>query len=104
LEDRGNPLADVRLENGAQNGTQNPARRGEWVSIYATGIDARREVEVFLPDHLPEYQGAVVEEAGKGVQRVRVRIPETANGGVVTIAIINGGRRSAANGGFVWVE
>ncbi len=105
LEDRGNPLADVRLEDGRQNGTEHPARRGEVVDVYATGLDLRLPVEVNLPDHgTARAEVVAVEEGGGGVQRLRVRIPGSVNGGVVTMAIVNGGRRSAANGGFVWVE
>lgn len=105
LEDRGNPLADIRLENGAQNGTANPAHRGEWIDIYTTGIDPNQPVEVYLPDHIaPPTTASMVEGTAGGIQKLRVRIPATANGGMVTIAIVNGGQRSANNGGFVWVE
>ena len=105
LQDRGNPLADVRLEDGRRNGTEAPARRGEVVEVYTTGLDVRLPVEVYLPDHgtaTAELTG--VEEGGGGVQRLRVRIPEHVNGGTVTMAIVNGGRRSRGNGGFVRVE
>lgn len=105
LEDRGNPLADVRLESGAQNGIENPARRGEMVEIYTTGLDLASPVEVFMPDHhaLP-VEALAVEDGAGGVQKLRVRISETANLGVVTIAIQNGGRRTVDNAGFVWVR
>jgi hypothetical protein len=105
LENRGSPLADVRLESGARNNTETPARRGEMVDIYATGLDLLSLVEVFLADsQVSAVEVVCVDGTVGGVQKVRVRIPDTANGGVVTIAIQNGGQRSVDNAGFLWVQ
>src|SRR4029077_20485356 len=48
LVDRGNPLADVRLSNGSSNSIENPARHGEAVSIYTTGVDLQAPLEISL--------------------------------------------------------
>ncbi|MBI1895065.1 MAG: hypothetical protein HYS04_00815 [Acidobacteria bacterium] len=105
LENRGNPLADVRLESGDQNSTEHPARRGETVEVYATGLDLTSPVDVFIPDLQPSPAEALsIEGTAAGVQKMRVRIPAGVNSGVVPIAIQNGDRRTMDNAGFVWVE
>lgn len=105
LEDRGMPLADVRLENGTQNGTANPARRGEVIEVYSTGLDVARPVEIRMGDSAAELlEVMLLEGAGGAVQKLRVRIPEVPHAGVVNIVIQNGGRTTPNTGGFVWVE
>ena len=105
VENRGNPLADVRLETGEQNSIERPARRGETIEVYATGLDLTSPVDVFMPDLQPRPVAAVsVEGTAGGVQKVRVRIPATVNSGVVPVAIENGGRRTIDNAEFIWVE
>jgi len=105
LEDRGSPLADLRLENGSQNGAITPARRGEIVEIYVTGLDLNRPIDLLLRDfQASPVETVVVACTAGGVQKLRVRIPEVFNGGPVTTMIHHGDGWSVNNAGFVWVE
>jgi uncharacterized protein (TIGR03437 family) len=105
LVDRGNPLAEVRLSDGSSNSIENPARHGEPVSIYTTGVDLRAPLQVSLGDDNAELlETSIVPGTFGSVQVLKVRVPDTCCGGLRVIAITNGGQRTDVNPGFVWVQ
>lgn len=105
LVDRGNPLADVRLSDGSSNSIGNPARRGEAVSIYTTGVDLRAPLEILLGNDKAELLDAFSLPGTFGsVQVLQVRVPDSGSGGLRVIAISNGGQQTDVNPGFVWIE
>jgi uncharacterized protein (TIGR03437 family) len=105
LVDRGNPLADVRLSDGSSNSLENPARHGEVVSIYTTGVDLSAPLDVSLGnDKAKVLETSTLPGTFGSVQVLNVRVPDSCCGGVRTITITNGGQRTDLNPGFVWVE
>ena len=105
LVDRGNPLADVRLSDGSSNSIENPARHGEAVSIYTTGVDLRAPLEILLGNDKAELLDTFSLPGTFGsVQVLKVRVPDPCCGGLREIAITNGGQHTDVNPGFVWIE
>jgi hypothetical protein len=105
LVDRGNPLADVRLSNGSSNSIDNPARHGEAVSIFTTGVDLGAPVDIWLGNDKAELLDAFpLQGTFDSVQVLKARIPDPCCGGVRPIRIVNGERQTDVNPGFVWVE
>src|SRR6185436_5435015 len=105
LVDRGNPLADVRMSDGSSNTIENPARHGETVSIYTSGVDLGGPLKILLGNDRAELVDAFAVPGSFGsVQVLKVRVPDPCCGGIRVITITNGGRRNDVNPGFVWIE
>jgi uncharacterized protein (TIGR03437 family) len=105
LVDAGNPLADIRLSDGTSNSLGNPARHGEAVFLYTTGIDLRAPVEVlFGADKAELLDTFTVPGTFDSVQVLKLRAPTTCCGGARVVTITNGGQHTDLNPGFLWLE
>lgn len=105
LLDRGSPLADVRLTDGSANSPENPARRGDAVSLFTTGVDLLAPLAILLGNDPAELLDALLLPGASGsVQMLQVRIPGGGPGGMRLITIVNGAQRTSGDTAFVWIE
>ena len=103
--DGGGPLAHARLSNGSLNTPTNPAKYGEGVSLYTTGLELTLPLKVYIGDNDAELiDTTLVPGTYEGVAKLKVRIPNTCCGGVQTLRIQNGPNSTQTNAGFIWVQ
>jgi uncharacterized protein (TIGR03437 family) len=103
--DGGSPLAHARLSNGSLNTLTNPAKYGEVVSLYTTGLELTLPLKVQIADNDAELiDTTLVPGTYGGVAKLKVRVPNICCGGVQTLRIQNGPNSTETNAGFIWVQ
>lgn len=101
----GNPLAHVRLSDGSLNGPAHPAKAGDLVTIYTTGLNLALPLSVQINGAAAQLIGsAFVPGTNESVERLNIRIPSVCCSGIQGIRILNGQNSTEENAGSVFVQ